>query len=57
MAATDGLRVIGGAKAGGFLSRYIYDCRIEESDKYSIAALSLQDFFIGLVGEEREEAV
>ena len=53
-AATEGLRVIGETKAGGFLSRYVYDHRIEESEKYSISALSLQEFFIGLVGEEKE---
>jgi ABC-2 type transport system ATP-binding protein len=54
MAATEGLRVISETKAGGFLSRYIYDRRIEASDKYSISGLSLQDFFIGLVGDEKE---
>ena len=53
-AATDGLRVIGETTAGGFLSRYVYDRRIEPSDKYSISALGLQNFFIGLVGGERE---
>ncbi|MDR0519241.1 MAG: ABC transporter ATP-binding protein [Clostridiales Family XIII bacterium] len=53
-AATEGLRVIGETKAGGFLSRYIYDRRVETSDKYSVSALSLQDFFIGLVGGEKE---
>ena len=53
-AATEGLRVIGETVAGGFLSRYIYDRRIEPSDKYSISVLGLQDFFIGLVGGERE---
>ena len=52
--ATEGMRIIYEAKAGGFLSRYVYDRRIEESDKYSISALSLQDFFIGLVGDEKE---
>ena len=54
IAATENLRVIGETKVAGFLSRSIYDRRIEESDKYSITALSLQDFFINLVGEERE---
>ena len=52
--ATEGLQVIHETKAGGFISRYIYDSRIEESENYSISALSLQDFFIGLVGENRE---
>lgn len=53
--ATEGLRVIGETKAGGFLSRYVYDRRIGESGQYSIASLSLQDFFVGLVGDEKEE--
>jgi ABC-2 type transport system ATP-binding protein len=53
-AATSGLRVIGETAAGGFLSRYIYDRRIESDDKYAIAALGLQDFFVSLVGDERE---
>lgn len=52
--ATEGLNVLAEIKAGGFLSSYIYDQRIEESDKYSISNLSLQDFFIGLVGNEQE---
>jgi ABC-2 type transport system ATP-binding protein len=53
-AATQRLRVISETTAGGFLSRYIYDNRIPESDKYTITALGLQDFFIGLVSDERE---
>ncbi|MDR1411795.1 MAG: ABC transporter ATP-binding protein [Spirochaetaceae bacterium] len=53
-AATDGLRVIGETRAGGFLSRHIYDARIETSGNYSVASLGLQDFFIGLVGGEKE---
>jgi ABC-2 type transport system ATP-binding protein len=53
-AATEGLRVIGETSAGKFLSRYIYDRRIPESDTYSISALGLQAFFIGLVGDEKE---
>lgn len=52
-AATEGLNVIGETAAGGFVSRYVYDARIEGSDHYAVAALNLQDFFIGLVGEER----
>ncbi len=54
IAATKGLHILSEIKAGGFLSRYIYDRRLPESDKYSISALSLQDFFIGLVGDEKE---
>lgn len=53
-AATKGMRILSEIKAGGFLSQYIYDRRLPESDKYSISALSLQDFFIGLVGDEKE---
>lgn len=52
--ATKGLRILNEIKAGGFLSQYIYDERIEESDKYTISALNLQDFFIGLVGDDEE---
>jgi ABC-2 type transport system ATP-binding protein len=50
--ATEGLRVIGESKAGGFLSRSIYDARIEPRDTYDVSALSLQDFFVALVGSE-----
>jgi ABC-2 type transport system ATP-binding protein len=52
--ATEGLRVIGETKAGGFLSRCIYDRRIPGSDKYAVTALGLNDFFVGLVGDEKE---
>lgn len=52
--ATEGLRIIGETKAGGFLSRSIYDRRIEGTDHYSVSALGLQDFFIELVGAEKE---
>jgi ABC-2 type transport system ATP-binding protein len=51
-AATDGLRVIGESAVGGFLSRHIFDRRIEPGDPYTIASLGLQDFFVGLVGDE-----
>jgi ABC-2 type transport system ATP-binding protein len=49
--ATAGLRVIGETTAGSFLSRYIYDNRIEGGDGYSVSTLGLQEFFIGLVGD------
>lgn len=52
--ATQGLRTLGEQQAGGFLSRYIYDRRIGATDKYSVSTLGLQDFFIGLVGDEKE---
>jgi len=53
-AATEGLHIIGETTAGGFLSQSIYDKRIDGNDRYSIASLSLQDFFIGLVGNDGE---
>ncbi|WP_028560562.1 ATP-binding cassette domain-containing protein [Paenibacillus pinihumi] len=55
--ATEGLRIIGETKAGGFLSQYVYDNRITGSDKYAVSALGLQDFFIGLVGDGKEENI
>jgi ABC-2 type transport system ATP-binding protein len=54
-AATKGLRVLGETIAGGFLSRCIYDRRIEGDEGYSVSSLGLQDFFIGLVGGENEK--
>lgn len=51
-AATQGLNVIAKNTVGGFLSASVYDNRIQSSDKYQIQPLSLQDFFISLVGEE-----
>lgn len=54
-AATEGLHVIGETKAGGFLSRYVFDRRIEDGDGYSVTSLGLQDFFVSLVGDESEE--
>jgi ABC-2 type transport system ATP-binding protein len=53
--ATEGLRVIGETKAGGFLSRYVYDKRIQGNENINIAALGLTDFFVGLVGDENKE--
>jgi ABC-2 type transport system ATP-binding protein len=53
--ATEGLQAIGESTIGGFLSRHIFDKRIGPSDKYTIASLGLQDFFIGLVGDEAFE--
>ncbi|MDR1615676.1 MAG: ABC transporter ATP-binding protein [Syntrophomonadaceae bacterium] len=51
--ATEGLNVIDETKAGGFVSRYIYDRRIEADGKYSVSALGLTDFFVSLVGDEQ----
>ncbi len=50
--ATQGLNVIGETKAGGFVSKYVFDTRIESTAQYSVAPLGLQDFFVSLVGEE-----
>jgi ABC-2 type transport system ATP-binding protein len=54
-AATEGLRVIGETTAGGFLSRYIYDQRIQGGESCSVSSLGLQEFFIGLVGGKDEK--
>jgi ABC-2 type transport system ATP-binding protein len=51
--ATEGLNVIGETTVGGFLSRYVYDRRIDGSDNIAVASLGLGDFFVSLVGNER----
>jgi ABC-2 type transport system ATP-binding protein len=50
--ATEGLRIISETTAGGFLSVSIFDKRIDGNDRYSVSPLSLQDFFIGIVGND-----
>lgn len=56
--AVKGLHVIGETRAGGFVSKYVFDRRIEPGEQYTITALGLQDFFVSLVGgAEQEEAV
>lgn len=45
------LNVIGETRAGGFVSKFVFDTRIEGSDQYAVAALGLQDFFVSLVGD------
>lgn len=50
--AVQGLNVLENVTAGGFLSAYVFDKRIEPSSQYQVQALSLQDFFISLVGKE-----
>ncbi|MDR0424777.1 MAG: ABC transporter ATP-binding protein [Clostridiales Family XIII bacterium] len=52
-AATAGLNIISETKAGGFMTRHIYDQRIEASEKYSVSSLGLTDFFVSLVGREQ----
>lgn len=54
-AATKGLHILCETRAGGFLTQSIYDKRIHDSRDYSISSLSLQDFFVGLVGNDEEE--
>ncbi len=50
-AAVAGLNVIGETRAGGFVSKFVFDRRIEGSAQVSVANLGLQDFFVSLVGE------
>jgi ABC-2 type transport system ATP-binding protein len=54
-AATEGLNVIAETKAGGFISRHVYDRRIEGGDEYSVSSLGLTDFFVSLVGGEQHK--
>ncbi|MFG0217096.1 ATP-binding cassette domain-containing protein [Brevibacillus porteri] len=49
---TQGLHIIGAKKVGGFVSQYIFDKPIEDTDMVMVSPLGLQDFFISLVGEE-----
>ena len=55
-AAVAGLNVIGETKAGGFVSKFVFDRRVEGGAQYSVANLGLQDFFVSLVGAQQEEA-
>lgn len=52
--ATHGLHAIGETAIGGFLTRFIFDKRIQGSEKIKVQSLSLQDFFVGLVGNQQE---
>lgn len=52
--ATHNLHTIGETAVGGFLTRFIFDERIQSSDKIKIQNLSLQEFFVGLVGNQQE---
>ncbi|MGE6539372.1 ATP-binding cassette domain-containing protein [Bacillus luti] len=49
---TKGLNIIGKKNVGGFVSQYIFDQPIEDTDTVMISPLGLQDFFISLVEEE-----
>lgn len=46
------LNVIGEIEAGSFTTKYILDDRIPATDKITIQAISLQDFFIHLVDKK-----
>ncbi|WP_312113192.1 ABC transporter ATP-binding protein [Brevibacillus reuszeri] len=49
---TQGLNIIGSKKVGGFISLYVFDKAIEDTDMVMVSPLGLQDFFISLIGEE-----
>ncbi|WP_242245945.1 ABC transporter ATP-binding protein [Bacillus cereus group sp. BfR-BA-01523] len=49
---TKGLNIIGVKNVGGFVSQYVFDKPIEDTDTVIISPLGLQDFFISLVGDE-----
>ena len=51
-AATGGLNVIGPSTVGGLLTSYIFDAPPQESASIEVRALSLQDFFIQMVGHK-----
>jgi len=50
-----GLNCIGKTKAGSVMAAHIYDDRISLPDNVAIDRLSLQDFFINLVGGNKDE--
>ncbi|WP_088292188.1 ATP-binding cassette domain-containing protein [Bacillus mycoides] len=49
---TKGLNIIGVKNVGGFVSQYVFDKQIEDTETVIISPLGLQDFFISLVGDE-----
>ena len=51
-AATSGLNVIGQDAVGGLVTRYIFDKAPEQTASLEIHPLSLQDFFIQMVGHK-----
>ena len=51
-AATQGLKVIGQDTLGGLVTRYIFDRPPEPAAHIEIRPLSLQDFFIQMVGHK-----
>lgn len=53
--ATHELHAIGETAVGGFITRFIFDeQRIRSTDKIKVQSLSLQDFFVSLVGHQQE---
>lgn len=53
--ATRDLHAIGETAIGGFITRAIFDRRIQGSDKIKVQSLSLQEFFVSLVGRQQGE--
>lgn len=51
-AATQNLNIIGWDMAGGFITSYIFDTPPAETDSLEIQPLTLQDFFIQMVGNK-----
>lgn len=51
-AATQGLKIIGRDNVGGLATSYIFDNPPEQTDSLEICPLSLQDFFIQMVGHK-----
>ena len=51
-AATRGLNVIGQSTVGGLVTSYIFDTPPQESASIEVRPLSLQDFFIQMVGHK-----
>ena len=51
-AATRGLNVIGQSTVGGLVTSYIFDTPPQESASIEVRPLSLQDFFIQMVGQK-----
>lgn len=51
-AATKGLNIIGQDTVGGLVTSYIFDKPLKQTDSLEIHPLSLQDFFIQMVGHK-----
>jgi ABC-2 type transport system ATP-binding protein len=55
IAATKGLHIIGETNVGSFLTRHIFDSRLDDYEGCLVSSLSLQEFFIDMVDAERSE--